>query len=34
MILYLDENCYQCGFDDQAQVRIKMEAFAFRNEVQ
>jgi len=28
MILYLDENCYQRGFDDQSQVRIKMEALA------
>lgn len=28
MILYLDENCFQRGFDDQTQSRIKMEAIA------
>lgn len=28
MLLYLDENCYQRGFDDQNQFRIRMEAIA------
>ncbi len=28
MIVYLDENCFQRGFDDQNHLRIKMEALA------
>ena len=27
-LVYLDYNCFQCGFDDPAQVRIQMEALA------
>ena len=27
-IIYLDHNCYQRGFDDQTQIRIKLEALA------
>ena len=28
MVIYLDENCFQRGFDDQTQARIRMEAIA------
>lgn len=28
MIIYLDENCFQRGFDDQSQIRIQMESLA------
>jgi len=34
MIVYLDENCFQRGFDDHAQVRIKMEAIACQDVIQ
>ncbi len=34
MIVYLDENCFQRGFDDQTQPRIKMEAIACQDIIQ
>jgi len=34
MIVYLDENCFQRGFDDQSQSRIKMEAVACQDIIQ
>jgi predicted nucleic acid-binding protein len=34
MIVYLDENCLQRGFDDQTQPRIKMEAIACQDVIQ
>jgi len=34
MIVYLDENCYQRGFDDQSQARIRMESIACQEIIQ
>jgi predicted nucleic acid-binding protein len=34
MIVYLDENCLQRGFDDQTRPRIKMEAIACQDIIQ
>ncbi len=34
MIVYMDENCLQRGFDDQTQTRIKMEAIACQDILQ
>lgn len=34
MIVYLDENCFQRGFDDQTQSRIKMESIACQDIIQ